>query len=445
MSNQTDDAGSSPTTGAATGSETPSDGRFSALFPMAARPEWRAHWRVIVGVFFGMALAYPSFSFVESQFVQPLQDAFGWSRAQISFAFHIKVFIIYAAPLYGRLIDRIGVRPVLGVCLVLLSASYVLLALGTGSYLLFVLSCLLQVSCGMATTGIAYTRAVVSWFENSRGTALALSRIGLSLFGAVLPIFIFHVIQASSWRYGFLAMAGVTLIGALPISLLWVRDRRPETPTDPTGKRAPFMEWKVWLQLIQDRRVLILCSAAACTYGPVIGFLSHLQPLLTSKGFEPAVAANMMALLALSVVVGTLTSGVLVDRIWAPIVGCLFTLLPVIGCLALLRSAPSPWIAAIAIVLIGLAQGAEIDVVAYLQARYFGVSAFSTVYGFTVLVMMLSTTVSSVFFGWVYDTFGNYDAAILASAVAFAVGALSYLALGRYPKTPGLRSLKKPA
>ncbi len=411
------------------------------LLPPGGRAEWTAHWRVVLGTFFGMALAYPSFSFAQSQFMEPLQEAFGWSRAQISFAFHINIFIPFAAPLYGRLIDRFGVRPVLSLCIILMSAGYIVLAMGTGSYPLFVVSCLFMVAFGMGTTGIAYTRGIVSWFSKSRGTALALSRIGLSLFGAVIPIIVFHTIQATSWRGGFVFLAAIAVLVALPVSYAWVRDRRESEEPNPEGKTstpAPLLDWRIWIQLLGNWRILLICAAAALTYAPVIGVLAHLQPLLTSKGIAPATAAGMAAFLALSVVAGTLISGVLVDRIWAPIVACVFTLLPVAGCLVLMQPEPSFLIAATAIVLVGLAQGAEIDVVAYMIARYFGVRAYATIYGLSVLIMMMTTASASVFFGWIYDRYETYDPALAVGAAAFAIAAVSYLAMGKYPENPDL-------
>jgi MFS family permease len=124
------------------------------------RGEWRAHWRVVAGTFVGMGLAFPSWTFVQSQFVQPLQKTFGWSRAQISFAFGIHFFVCFIGPMLGRIIDRVGVRPVLLSSLVLVGAGYGLLANTTGAYPLFVAECLLLAAVGLGSTGVAYTRAV---------------------------------------------------------------------------------------------------------------------------------------------------------------------------------------------------------------------------------------------------------------------------------------------
>lgn len=403
-----------------------------------ARREWRENWRVVLGTFLAMGLGYGGWSFTQSQFVEPLQQAFGWSRGQIAFAFHFSFFTSFVAPLFGRLIDRIGVRPVLSTCLVLVALSYILIANTGGNYTLFLVAYVLLVTAGLGTTGIAFTRAVASRFSSSRGTALAISRIGYSLCGAFMPIIAFHVISTYGWQAGYYLLAGAALLIALPVVLLFVSDKRDAVELNAKGKPTALLDMRLWLKLLSNRKVLLVCLAAAFTYGPVIGIMSQLQPLLTGKGLAPELAAEFGALLAISVVAGTLTTGLLVDRIWAPAVGCAFTLLPVLGIMFLLPATPTIWMAGLGLVLIGLAQGAEIDVVAYIIARYFGMKSFAAIYGLSVLFIGVFTSMGAMGFGFAYDYFGSYNEALIAAGVLFTLGALCYLFLGRYPKEPGL-------
>lgn len=403
-----------------------------------ARHEWRDHWKVVLGTFIAMGLGYGGWSFTQSQFVEPLQQAFGWSRGQIAFAFHFSFFTSFVAPLFGRLIDRIGVRPVLSVCLVLVALSYFIIAHTGGNYAMFLIGYVLLVTAGLGTTGIAFTRAVASRFSTSRGTALAISRIGYSLCGAFMPLVLFHVIANHGWQWGYYLLAGAALLIALPVVLLFVSDKRDAVELNAKGKPTALLDMRLWIKLLSNRKILLICLAAAFTYGPVIGILSQLQPMLTGKGLAPGLAAEFGALLAISVVAGTLTTGLLVDRIWAPAVGCVFTLLPVLGIMFLLPATPTVWMAGLGLVLIGLAQGAEIDVVAYIIARYFGMKSFAAIYGLSVLFIGVFTSVGAMSFGFAYDAFGSYNQALIGAAILFALGAFCYLLLGRYPKEPGL-------
>src|SRR2546425_9387412 len=83
----------------------------SQLAAMAA--EWRQSWRLGLAALLGAACAYSVWTAVSSLFVQPLQDAFGWSRGQIALAYNAGLVTAFVAPLIGRAVDRLGVRPVL--------------------------------------------------------------------------------------------------------------------------------------------------------------------------------------------------------------------------------------------------------------------------------------------------------------------------------------------
>jgi predicted MFS family arabinose efflux permease len=401
---------------------------------LTSRQEWRAYWPVVLGVFLAMATGYAAWTFVQSLLIKPLAADFGWTRSQIAVAFSANGFLVFIAPLMGRVVDRIGVRPVLVVCMTGIGVCYLGLANMGGVYPLFVGLHIALYVFGIGTTGVAFTRAVTSWFARSLGAALAVSRIGLSLLGAALPIVVFHLIAGHGWQAGYYTLAALALLVGLPVSWFLVRDRRPTRVAGQAAGAAARPGLGDWLELIRNHRVLLLSVAAACTYAPTVGVLSQLQPLLTDKGLDPALAAEFAGLLVISVVAGTLITGFLVDRIWAPLVACVFTLAPVIGLFLLLPARLDAPAAAAAVILIGLAQGAEIDVVAYMVSRYFGMSRYALIYGLGVMFIGLGAAAAAVLFAASHDVLKSYNPALMGAAVVFVLGAVCYLALGRYPK-----------
>ncbi len=402
--------------------------------PPEAREEWRRHWRVVVGCGLGMATCYSVFPFVASLFVEPVQQTFGWSRGQQALSHNANLIAACLAPLIGAAIDRLGVRRVLLPAIMAVVCVYVFLANMTASIAHYYAGMAALALLGIATTGLAFTRAVTSWFEASRGLALAASRLGLAVAGALLPIAVFAMIERFGFAGGFYLLAGVTLLIGLPVSWAFVRDRRVEG----AARRSAFGDWRLWPTLLGNRRVLLLCLAAGLTYGPAVGLLSQLKPLLVDKAIDPAAAAGLVSLLALSTFLGTAITGAIVDRVWAPALGFGFTIGPVIGCL-LLYFLPEPGvgIAAVSIVLLGLAQGAEIDLIGFMIARYFGMRAFASIYGLTVMATGLCSAVGAIAIGQMYDLTGGYDQALLLAASCFLVAAAAYPLLGRYPAEPG--------
>ena len=145
-------------------------------------------------------------------------------------------------------------------------------------------------------------------------------------------------------------------------------------------------------------------------------------------------AVGAVSFLGVAAVGGALLSGFLVDRFWAPMIAFVLNITPAIGCLLLLPDTVAPWMLYASVLMIGLGQGAEIDIVAYMIARYFGLRSYATIYGLSVLAIALSVAVAASAIGQAYDLFGSYNIPLMCAAASFALAAVSYLLMGRYPR-----------
>jgi MFS transporter, OFA family, oxalate/formate antiporter len=85
-------------------------------------------------------------------------------------------------------------------------------------------------------------------------------------------------------------------------------------------------------------------------------------------------------------------------------------------------------------VLIGLAAGAETDLVAFLTARYFGLAHYGRIYGLQYSVFGFASGISPFLFGKVFDLYGTYRPILYVAAALFVFGAVALLSLGRYPR-----------
>ncbi|NJO13111.1 MAG: MFS transporter [Gammaproteobacteria bacterium] len=85
-------------------------------------------------------------------------------------------------------------------------------------------------------------------------------------------------------------------------------------------------------------------------------------------------------------------------------------------------------------VLLGLASGAESDLIAFLAGRYFGMAHYGKIYGMLYMPFGIASAISPAVYGAIRDRDGNYDAMLLVAMALFVVGALLLLALGRYPE-----------
>jgi MFS family permease len=397
--------------------------------------EWRRHWPVALGAALVAAAGGSVWPYVMSGFIQPLQTAFGWSRGDIALALNASLLGALAAPFIGRLADRYSARLVLLLGNILLGLAYIALANNPGSLAYYYVFYSAMSVAGIATTSVTYTRAITSWFDASRGLALSSTRIGVTIIVMFLPTVLLTTMSRYGWQAGYYAMAALTWGVSLPFGWFLVKDRRDDPAAQSVksgmiGKDGGFAEQ---LAILTNWRVLLLSFAIASGYGAMIGILSQLQPMLVGHGIERSAAAGVVGHMAISTFIAAIVIGFLLDRIWAPLVGFIATLVPVVGCFLLMSDHVTVQTASIAVILIGLAVGAEIDIAGYLTARYFGMKSYGLIYGVITLVCSLFVAAGGSVSGRLYDIFGGYREALMVSSALYVLSATSYLLLGRYP------------
>ena len=127
---------------------------------------------------------------------------------------------------------------------------------------------------------------------------------------------------------------------------------------------------------------------------------------------------------------GRLITGYLIDRIFAPYVTAVIFTLVAAGCLALgVGGITYAFLAAIAL---GFAVGAEVDLIGYFTARYFGLANYGMIYGVQYSVFSLGAGISPVLAGYIWDVNGNYDLALIGAAVLLIVGVIIALTLPKF-------------
>ncbi|MFC4297691.1 hypothetical protein ACFO0J_06525 [Castellaniella hirudinis] len=87
-----------------------------------------------------------------------------------------------------------------------------------------------------------------------------------------------------------------------------------------------------------------------------------------------------------------------------------------------------------AAVLIGLGLGAEIDLIAFMQSRYFGHKAFGEIYGYFFAIFMFASGFGPFLMGQTFRISGSYEPFLLVSMVGLGIACLLMVALRRTPE-----------
>ena len=396
--------------------------------------EFRRGWPVLVAAALGTAFGASPIPFNSAgPFTKPLAEEFGWGRGDIQLAlFWFTAAVVLTVPFIGGLADRIGVRKVAIGTLALFGITFAALAFTPASLFAFYLLWVLMGALGGGSTPVTWTRAVNSWFVHNRGLALALTLMGTGVTAAFLPSLATWLIEHYGWRKAFIGISLLPLAVALPV-VIWLF--REPAAKDAHELIAPPGRVGVTVgQALRDYRFWVIAVSILFVAIGVGGSITNFQPLLMDRGFQPQEAAKIAGVIGVSVIIGRLLAGFLIDRFWAPLVTLPMLALPALACFLLAQPEVPAFAAILSAMLIGLAAGAETDLVAYLTARYFGLANYGRLYGLQYSVFGFASGISPFLFGKVFDVTGSYQPILYVAAVLFVLGAVALLTLGRYPK-----------
>ncbi len=421
-----------------------------AIAAVVLAPLPRGTRGVVFAAMIGLATGIASVNlFAIGIFQGPITAEFGWSQTQYSLVTMVGTIVTVVSSLYiGRLFDRQGVRRWAIICVVLFALSLVSLYWLTPSLLHFYLVFGLMPIIGAGTSSIAYSRVVARWFDQRRGQAFGAALAGIGIGGAVLSSVSQYLIGTVGWRGAYVGLGLLSLLVTLPIILWKLKDSpadvglgsdgRPPGEAGPAGAAATAIAPLTGHTAADSRRQLrfwkMFASFLLLSAG-IGGVLIPLVPILRAQGVSPEQAAAVQGALGLALIVGRAFAGILMDRFFAPYVAAAILLFPISG-VTLLALDATGITALVAAVCIGLAAGAELDVVAVLITRYFGTLAYAENYGWQYAAWTFGSGTAVITTNIVYDQFGSHTPALWAYVAMFAVAALMVLRLGAYPQLP---------
>ena len=185
---------------------------------------------------------------------------------------------------------------------------------------------------------------------------------------------------------------------------------------------------------LRTPRFWLLNIALSMIVACVVTLVTNGVPLLRDKGLEAVDAARIFGSFGLSLILGRVVVGYLVDRLWAPGVAAVALSLPALGCLLLgtVDASDTVWLVA-GVMLVGIGAGAEFDLAAFLVSKYFGLRDYGRLFGIHLGLITLASTLAPWLFGQLYRSTGTYQATLMVCGPLFITGGLVLLTMGRYP------------
>jgi MFS family permease len=392
--------------------------------------EFRLNWRQLLAASVGMAFGYTLNNYLSNVFIPPLVREFHWPRSSVALIGLTALLSLVFQPLAGRVTDRLGVRPVALVGVIAGPALFIVLSLQHGVFWEFFALNVLQITFFASTTGaVVYSRLIAQDFDRARGMALAIAACSPSVAGAFIAPSLSRYIELHGWRPAYVIVAVATgVAGLLAVSLMPAasasRPAAGAVAVPATNYRAIFRN---------PAFKFIALGMGVCSLSVTVQ-ASQLKFIIESMGVEPARAALLISFYATGVIVGRLSCGVALDRFSPYLVAAVSLGLPGIGLLMLSIGTTTPIFMALAVIMLGLSLGTELDVAGYLIMRYFELAVYSAVLGLVIGVIALFGSIGSLILSATLHASESYSPYMLLCSLAAFVGSWLFLLLRKCPQ-----------
>lgn len=383
--------------------------------------EWTVGWRIVLACAVANGTGVSLLFYVFSMFLLPMSAELGISRTEAGIIQALVVTAAFGAPLIGRLTDTLGFRPVYVATTMVLGLTGIAQGTLIDSALWLGASVAVAAFVGAGNSSITLTRPVNAHFRLHRGLALGLVGVGVSVTAILVPPLLHVIIQDHGWRRGFITLAGFALLVGLPLTLLLM----------PRAAATARIERHLALGGI-DRSFLkspdfwLLAGANFLINIAISGAISQMAPMIQERGLGAATAALAVSAFAAGQFIGKLGGGWLLDRFEPRLVSALLILVPATGYILLLTGGGMAWLAVLAAGLIGIMQGADIDIFAYLTARRFGFENYGTIFGSLHALGWIGNVAGILIFSISFDQLGSYAPAQGLALVVLTLGSLLF-------------------
>ena len=382
---------------------------------------------IVPACFIGLAVSVsPAYLSVFGLFIKPMADDLGMSRTELSSIPSMTALVsAILSPFVGALIDRWGSRSLAFIGAVLLPLGLLAHSLIGGSYS-FILA--LSLFMGLASASacpLPYISILPQWFSRNLGLAISLGMAGIGFGQIVLPRVAAYLITMGGWRSAWGTMAAIVAVVGLLNAIFLLRDNPEFRARKDASRRegdAAAVTGATLTQAVRTPGFWLLAGSVFLVAQVGVGVMIHIVPLLTDRGITTVAASNAIAVMGVGSLIGRLSTGIALDRLnIAPVGGVLFSL-QALGILAL-WSEMGGIVPYLAVFLIGVAVGAETDIIPFTIRAKFGLRQFGKIFGLAFGIFSLGPVVGPLVMGRFFDTFASYSFVLLLFSAASLLAA----------------------
>lgn len=388
-------------------------------------------YRAVSLVGIAQIIAYAAANYLPAVIATPASQELGLSTTTIFAGFSLSLAVAgLCGPFAGKLVDRVGGRPILILSNIVFAAGFSLLGFAQDIFLLFIAYAILGLAMAAGLFEVAFASIVRLFGKNSRNAITGVSLIAgfASVAGWTLSVYV----QARyGWRGVCWFWAGMHLLVALPLNALipsldkpvlsdQLKQASPNGITEKiqTNSNQNSGNHPVSKNQSTKYTTILLAFIFATSSFIGMGLMSHLPRLLEDIGVPLAIAFTIGALVGPAQIIGRILDFTFLGRMH-PLIGTrIAALAHPIGAIALLIfGAP---LALTFVILHGLGNGILIISRGTLPLALFGAQGYGQRQGWLMMPSRFAQAASPFLFGLALTEWGS-NVLWLSCAMALSI------------------------
>tara|TARA_A100001037_G_scaffold123008_1_gene111866 strand:- start:123 stop:1364 length:1242 start_codon:yes stop_codon:yes gene_type:complete len=388
-------------------------------------------WGILIACFLASAVTVGGSQYSFGHFVEPLQEAFGWSRTEIGLSLSLVALGSFISPLIGSLIDRHGARPIMTFCLVMFALSYLARPFMTHIshwYILGIIQSFTIAGANILPTG----KLIGLWFPKNRGKILGIAAMGNNFGGIAVQPAVSLIISVYSWQMGYAAI-GIFAIVVSVYSFFMVRDPVSSLSSDGSTQEIDLVGFTL-NQAFHMRKFYVIIVAFMCGTFTYSALLPQVSSHLINNGINDSTVALAVSLFATCGMVGKFIFGIMSDK-FGPRPAMIIDLYgqSIFASLLVFAGTSVPlWLV---VPLMGFFLGAFGALTQLLVIDTFGVKHFGAIMGVISIGTAISLFSGPIIAGLSYDLSESYGPVFFITSAIFALGGSSLFLAGKSNST----------
>ena len=303
----------------------------------------------------------------------------------------------------GKKIDDVNILKFASYVVILLSISCFLFSKISSIIFLFFSIFLMRLS-GQGLMSHTATTTISRYFEKSRGRALSLTWLGLSLAEFILPLLIVFLLTFIEWRNIWISISILVLLILPFASFFLVKSINLESREVSFDNKIEFKKIKQWkrIEVLKDYRFYIICLNMLAMPWIATGTFVYQSFISTSKDWGPYVIAQSFMVYSILSVITLFFSGFLIDKFTSRKL-LIYMNIPLLLSAFVLYYYADPISSFIFLGLIGISNGLANVLGSSTWAEIYGVKNIGSIKALTTALMVFSTAFGTALFGILID------------------------------------------